>query len=233
MKYNIVSIDPSLISTALCVNGKLFNYCKEAKALGKKGYTKWFNMCADKITLRFIDYREFDDYSKGEMIKLNDYRKIVDMIIKDIKDNIDTNLPTKIAIEGYAYSSDHGFLIDLVTFSTILRMKLIDEISDDILILSPSTLKMEACKLTYAPINEGKKKEKWVYRNNDGVAAGSLTKHGIFLCIIENDTFNDDWARLCKNLKGDIMEASTVPKPFEDANDAYILYKILETMNVN
>ena len=63
------------------------------------------------------------------------------------------------------------YLMDcaLVTFSTLLRKKLFDYISQDITIMAPSTLKIEACKLTYAPINEGKKKIKLVYKNNDGV----------------------------------------------------------------
>ena len=232
MKYNLVSIDPSIISTAMCVNGKLFNYCKESKAVGKKGYTKWFNMCADKITLRFIDYREFDNYSDGELIKLKDYDKITDVIIKDILDNIDKNLPTKIGIEGFSYNSsgNSSFLFELISFSTVLRMKLFDKVSEDILVLSPSSLKLEACKLTYPPINEGKKKEKLVYRNNDGVAAGSLTKHGIFLCIVENDTFKEDWAMLCKTLKEEVMASSVVNKPIEDIDDCFILYKIIEKM---
>jgi hypothetical protein len=38
---NIVTIDPSLISTAVIVNNKMFNYCRKNNAFGKKGLTKW------------------------------------------------------------------------------------------------------------------------------------------------------------------------------------------------
>ena len=93
---------------------------------------------------------------------------------------------------------------------------------------SPSTLKLETCKLTYPPINEGKKKEKWVYKNNDGVSGGNLTKHGIFLCIVENENLNNPWAKLCKSLKNEIMSISKVPKPFEDINDSFVMYHILK-----
>jgi hypothetical protein len=50
--------------------------------------------------------------------------------------NIDKSLPTKIGIEGYSFSSNAGAIIDLVTFSTLLRKKLFD-LSEDILVLSP------------------------------------------------------------------------------------------------
>jgi len=227
-KYNIIGIDPSLISTGLVVNGKLINYCREKDATNKSGLSKWFKYCEKELVLKYIEYREYANYSDGEIIKLKDYDKITSQIVKDIEDNIDKSLPTKIGIEGYSYASDAGAIIDLVTFSTLLRKKLFDYISQDITVFAPLTLKVESCKLTYPPINEGKKKEKWVYKNNDGVAGGSFTKHGMFLAIIENKNLNDDWTNLCRSLKPDIMGATKVPKPFEDVNDAWLLFNILK-----
>ena len=83
---NFVGLDPSLISTAMVVNGKLFNYCREKDAMNKSGFSKWFKYCEDKVTFRFIEYRETTNYSEGELIKLKDYDKITDQIIKDIED---------------------------------------------------------------------------------------------------------------------------------------------------
>jgi len=228
MKYNIIGLDPSLISTGLVVNGKLFNYCREKDATNKSGLSKWFKYAESELILRYIDYREYENYSDGELIKLKDYDAITTLIIKDIEENIDKTLPTKIGIEGYSFGSNVGPLIDLVTFSTLLRKKLFDYISQDITVFSPSSLKVEACKLTYPPINEGKKKEKWVYKNNEGVSAGSFTKHGMFLAIVENNDLNDNWSKLCKSLKTDIMSATKVPKPFEDVDDAWLLFNILK-----
>ena len=34
MKYNLIGIDPSLISTGVVINGKMFNYCRETDATG-------------------------------------------------------------------------------------------------------------------------------------------------------------------------------------------------------
>ena len=233
MDYNIVSIDPSLISTALVVSSgnsfKIFNYCRESKVFGKTGITKWFKMAEQYVTYRFIEYRSFSNYSDGELIKLKDYDKISDSIISDILSNIDTSMPTKIGIEGYSFGSKSGDIIDLVTFSTILRKKLFDLVSEDIMVISPSTLKLEACKLTYDPIikNVGKK-TKEEYRNNLGISGGKFIKSDMHLVISENKTWNDYWTNHCKTISADVSGMSTFPKPYEDVNDAVILYHIME-----
>ena len=123
---NIIGIDPSLISTGLVVNGKIFNYCRESDACNKSGLSKWFKLCEEYVNLRFIQYQKITSYSEGEISKLIDYDKITNMIISDIELNIDKSKPTKIGIEGFSFSSAYGDLIDLVTFSTLLRKKLYD-----------------------------------------------------------------------------------------------------------
>lgn len=233
---NFVSIDPSLISTALVVSSKdtfkIYNYCRESKVYGKTGMTKWFKFAEEHVTYRFIEYRDFKDYSEGELIKLKDYDKITDTIIEDILSNIDISQPTKIGIEGYSFSSGSGSsIIDLVTFSTLLRKKLYDKVSQDILVLSPSTLKLEACKLTYPPIRKesGKRKKtvKLEYRNKIGIPGGSFTKIDIYNSIIENNNYNDYWANHCKSIKDDMLSVANINKPYEDINDSFILFKYL------
>ena len=117
---NIVAIDPSLISTALVVSSgdsfKMYNYCRESKAFGKKGITKWFGLAEQYVNYKFIEYREFQDYSEGELTKLKDYDKITDQIIDDILVNIDNTKETVVGIEGYNFGAQVGDLIDLVTF---------------------------------------------------------------------------------------------------------------------
>ncbi len=236
---NIIAIDPSLISTALVVSSgdtfKIYNYCRESKVFGKKGITKWYGMAEEYVTYKFINYREFEDYSEGELTKLKDYDAITDSIIEDILENIDPNLESKIGIEGYNFGAQVGDLIDLVTFSTLLRKKLFDRISEDILVMSPSTLKLESCKLTYKPIIKeiGKKKitikEEW--RNNIGMPGGKFTKNDMALSIIENDFLDDFWIKHCKFVKDDLTSVSTIQKPYEDVNDAYLIYQILRKLN--
>ncbi len=236
MKYNIVAIDPSLISTALVVSSgnsfKIYNYCRENKVMGKKGMTKWFKLAEQYITYKYVDYREFKDYSEGELVKLKDYDSVTDQIIEDILKNIDIDKPTKVGIEGYNFGAQVGDLIDLVTFSTLLRKKLFDKVSKDILVLSPSSLKLESCKLTYKPIitEVGKKKKtiKEEWRNNIGVSGGKFNKNDMYLAIIENEDLNDFWAKHCKLSKDDLTSISSIPKPHEDTNDAYLIYQILK-----
>jgi len=225
---NYIALDPSLISTALVVNGKIFNYCREDDACGKTGFRKWFKMCEQYVNFKWIEYRKFDNYSEGELTKLKDYDLITDNIIKDILDNIDTSMPTQIGIEGYSFSSAAGDIIDLVTYSTLLRKKLFDLVSEDILVLSPSTLKQLACKLTYKPIDIGKKKPKLEWRNNYGISGGKFTKTEMFLAIVENEELNDDWATHCKSVKTEMLENKKIAKPHEDISDSYLIYHILK-----
>jgi hypothetical protein len=232
---NIVAIDPSLISTALVVNSgdtfKIYNYCRESKVYGKKGITKWFKSAEEFVEYKFIEYREFEDYSEGELTKLKDYDKITDQIIEDILSNIDITKETKIGIEGYNFGAQVGDLIDLVAFSTLLRKKLFDLVSKDIWVMSPSTLKLESCKLTYDPIRIeiGKKviKVKEEFRNKIGIPGGKFTKNDMALAIIENEKLSDYWSKHCKFIKDELTSVSTIQKPYEDVNDAYLIYQIL------
>ena len=236
MNYNIIAIDPSLISTALVVSSgdsfKIYNYCRESSAHGKTGLKKWYKMAEEHVTYKFISYREYNDYSEGELVKLKDYDTITDGIINDILSNIDPKKPTKIGIEGYSFSSTAGDIIDLVTFSTLLRKKLFDKVSQDIFVMSPSTLKLESCKLTYPPIIKemGKKKitYKEEYRNNIGISGGSFTKRDIYYSIIENNELDDFWLKHCKSVKDDILSVSLINKPYEDCNDSYLIYQVLK-----
>lgn len=233
---NIVAIDPSLISTALVVSSddsfKIYNYCRESKVYGKKGITKWFKLAEEFVEYKFIEYREFEDYSEGELTKLKDYDKITDQIIDDILLNIDPTKETKIGIEGYNFGAQVGDLIDLVTFSTLLRKKLFDQVSEDIWVMSPSTLKLESCKLSYEPIRKetGIKKIKIVeeWRNKLGIPGGKFQKPDMFRAIIENEKLNDYWLKHCRLVKNDILSVNTTPKPYEDVNDAYLIYQILK-----
>jgi hypothetical protein len=239
MKYNIVALDPSLISTALVVSSgdtfKMYNYCRESSAFGKTGIKKWFKLAEQFVTYKFITYRDFTDYSEGELTKLKDYDKITDDIISDILSNIDLSKPTKIGIEGYSFSSTAGDIIDLVTFSTLLRKKLFDQISEDITVMSPSTLKLESCKLTYPPIvtETGKKvkKVKVEYRNNLGMSGGKFTKTDMFMAIVDNNEMQDFWTKHCKLVKSDVLGVATIPKPYEDVNDAFLIYSVLKKEN--
>ena len=226
MNHNLIGVDPSIISTGLVVNGKVFNYCRESAAVTKLGgYTKWFEMCKGEITYRYINLDYAEGYSENEVQKLRLYNVVSDQILADIRAELVPDLPIRVAIEGFSYSST-GDIIDLVTFSTLLRNKLL-MLTDDITVLSPMSLKMESCKMTYEPKNVGKKKEKLEWRNNEGLAGGAFTKSEMYLAIVENDGLDDAYCTFLKKNKADIISTKTIKKPLEDCNDAYLLYLYL------
>lgn len=226
---NIVGVDPSLISTAVAVNNNLINYCRESDVVTKNGFKKWFQLCEEYVKYEFVSYHKGKDYSEHEIIKLNDYDRISSKIVEDILSLIDSNQDTIIGIEGYSFSSKSGDIIDLVTFSTLLRKKLYNDVSKNLIILSPSTLKKESCILTYTPIDIGKKKPKLEYRNREGISGGSFTKREMFKSIVENENLTDVWSNHLRSIYVEISEMKDIPKPYNDLCDAYLIGKILSS----
>jgi hypothetical protein len=160
----------------MVVNDKKFIYASSLVAHTKKGYLNgWFTDCmllVDQYIFDQID--DINDHSMLELNKLSLYDSITDKIINDILLNIDPINDTLVGIEGYSYSSSAGPLIDLVTFSTLLRIKIKNKLpSLSFVIYQPTEIKKLAAKLTYPPIKKGKKIE---YRNNDGIAGGAFKK---------------------------------------------------------
>lgn len=227
---NIIGIDPSLVSTAMTINGEhLFNYTKESYAFNKSGLNKWYKMCEQYVKYRWIEYDKVENFTDSEIDKLSKYNILSDMIIEDIRNHIDPNKAIKIGIEGYSYSSAAGPLIDLVTYGTLLRNKLL-QLSDDVTIYPPSTLKLESAKLTYPMVME-KKKETW--RNNDGVSGGKFTKHDIYSALVENNDLDDRWVSFLRQIKGDVFESKTIKKPMEDVNDSFVIYQVIKNGMIN
>lgn len=224
---NIITIDPSLSCTALIINDKKFIYTTNAVAKTKKDKLKqWFDLCEDLIEYRFHDNINCDDHASSELQKFKLFSSITNNIILDIKASCDVTLPTHIMIEGYSHSSNAGPLIDLVTFGSILRYKLL-MIFDSITIAPPTTVKLEAAKLTYAPIEKGVRVKTYEWRNSEGVAGGKFTKNEMYKVLIENTSMNCKWVTFLRENQIDIQNLKNIPKPIEDMNDAKIMYEIM------
>jgi hypothetical protein len=223
---NIIAIDPSLNCTAMVVNDKKFIYAKEDYGIGKKGnLTKWFEICDPYISYKWINQVLVDDHSEQEILKLINYNNITDMIINDIFANCEKD-DFIIGIEGYSYGSSAGPLIDLVTFGTLLRNKIYNKISHNIIVLPPATVKFEAARLTYLPVNPNSKNLK--YRNNEGISGGSFKKPEMYKALIENNNLNCSWVELLREHASDVLSMKSIPKPIEDINDAKLLYEALK-----
>jgi hypothetical protein len=204
-------------------------FVKEDIALTKTGkQNKWFYLCDPFVDFFYhtLEPAKKLSYAELEMHKLKTYNEITDEIVKYVKKKTSyrgVSAPTKIFIEGYSFSSAAGPLIDLVTFSTLLRIKLRKTISEDITVLAPMELKLAAAKLTYPPTLD-KKKEVWM--NKEGVKGGSFKKPEMYMALIDNENLQCDWVEFLREYASDILAKKAVPKPIEDLNDAKLLYEI-------
>lgn len=226
MTANIIAIDPSLICTALVVNDKKFVYVADHICSNKKGeLTKWFDRFSDIVTIRSfdLDKKKNIPYSRNEKDKLLKYILVTQAILDDILKNITPNIPSKVAIEGYSFSSKAGPLIDLVAFGTILRHTLYNKGFTDINVIAPTQLKNKAGSLAYPPTKKGKD---IIYRNGDGVASGSFKKQDMIKCMLDDPTLvADEWVKRISEYYEELEGLKTTPKPLEDVNDAKLLYE--------
>jgi hypothetical protein len=218
---SIITIDPSLNCTAVVVDDVKYCFVKEDICHTSTGkYKKWFESVEHLINIVPINYKKINLFSEQEIAKLKDFDNITDLIIETtIPKNIKS---ANVFIEGYSYSSMAGPLIDLVSFTTLLRYKLL-KYNFNITIVPPKTLKMKAAQFTYEPIKKGKKIE---YRNNQGISGGQFKKPEIYKTLIENKNLNCEWVRFLRDNSEEILKGKNIPKPIEDINDAKLLYEM-------
>jgi hypothetical protein len=222
MNYNYIGIDTSLSSTGLYICLKdgsehYYNYRNTDKL------TKWHKI------LDFINYFDYqniklDNYSDTEIAKIIQYNKVTDQMVTDILKHC---IPqeTKIITEGYSYSSSNtSSLIDLISYATLLRNKLIQLDFNDFIIKSPSTLKLDCCKSTYIPIEKiigGKKPRiELIYRNDEGIAGGKFTKREMLKSIFDHPNVNVYIQKILDFHIVDLLKMKNIPKPIDDVVDA-------------
>ena len=208
----IIGIDPSLNSTAISVykNGvfSVYNYTN------KDPKYKWIKEVEDFVDFKFHEYNdETDSFSESETEKIRIYDIVTDKIFNDIKEISDQQ--TEVFIEGYSYSSAQGRLIDLVTFSTLLRIKLVKH-GINLNVIPPSTLKKTVAEQVY-PIDK-----KGIARDENLKAGGSFDKKDMMKCLIKLDV-NCNYIDYLKANKDLLLKPKNLAKPFDDINDAMLL----------
>jgi hypothetical protein len=219
-----ITIDPSISCTAMVIDDKKFIFTNKSYASTKTGLNKWFTKCSDYIHYEILDdLPKCDDYSVSEIEKIKRYKSIATSILGTITKNIKSSHTLKIYIEGYSYSSIAGPIIDLVTLGTLIRDKCIS-IADEVIIVSPKTLKIETCKFAYAPIQVKKKTE---YRNNSGVSGGKFTKTEMCQSLLDSK-LDCEWVTFLRDNKEEILKNKSIPKPIEDINDAKLMFEIFK-----
>ena len=115
--------------------------------------------------------------------------------------------------------------MDIVSLSTLIRSKLITYIKNiDISIISPSSLKLDACKLVYEPIDIGIRKPKYKYVNNQGISGGSFKKPHMYRAMIEGNIKSPILEMLISYKE--LMDRDKIPNPIEDIIDSIFACKI-------
>ena len=220
--YNFIGIDASLKSTAISIYSNkgefLFNYTTENN--------KYIKATANIINYYQFEYLDNDNYNLNEIARFHQYEIITDTIINDILKHIDNNEKSIISIEGYSYSSAVGPIIDLVTFSTILKKKLFDFIKPQhFYILSPSTVKTQICKIVY---NTFDKKRKTYIHPTTLISGGKFEKRDMLITLLDSNIKTRIKDFLFEN-KDKLLATKRISKPFDDLVDSILINNI--TMN--
>jgi len=221
---NYIGIDPSLTSTAIFIKTPdaeyYFNFRNNDKL------SKWHKVLSH-VDYVYTDIKKSSVYSENEILKNIQYNSISLAIVKKILDICNPE-DSVIFIEGYSYSSSNtSSLIDLIGFSTLLRHHLIQYKFDNITVISPSTLKIETCKLTYPAIEKhigGKKPRiEYIYRNSIGIPGGSFKKPDMLESIFDNKNIDIQIKRSLSYHKDELLKMKAIPKPIDDLIDAVCL----------
>jgi len=221
---NYIGIDISLNSTAIYIES---NFGSKILSFNNKKdnniYIKELDSCGVDFT--YFNRDKSDDYSKNEILKLTHFDKIATIILEKCKKYIDLNEKTYCQIEGYSFSKNTSSILDIVSFSTLIRTYLLKQIQDiEMTIISPSTLKLEACKLSYKPVDIGIKKPKLIYVNNDGISGGSFKKPEMYKALLDSG-LETPINRMLFDYKH-LTERDKIPNPIEDIIDAIFACKI-------
>jgi hypothetical protein len=221
---NFIGIDISINSTAVYIES---NKGKKILSFTNKKDNNIYIKELNRYGVEFIHIERIksDSYSENEILKINHYDKISSQLINLCIKYIDTQEKTYCQIEGYSFSKNTSSILDIVSLSTLIRTYLLKGISNiDITIISPSTLKLEACKLSYKPKNIGIKKPKFIYVNDDGISGGSFKKPQMFKALLDSNLETPINGLLRDYIY--LIERDKIPNPIEDIIDSIFACKI-------
>jgi len=224
MNINTIGIDISLNSTATTLSDGEKTYILSFN--NKKDNNKWITELGSAgVDITQIYRKTSDDYSKNEIVKLTDFIRISDQIVSKIISYLNPSLDTFCVIEGYSFSRNTSSILDIVSLSTLIKTSLLSKINNiTIEILSPLTLKLEACKMVYPPtvIGSRKKKLKWV--NPQGISGGSFKKQHMFQAFLDLKPDNNLYKTLYHY--NDLVNREKIPNPIEDIIDSFFAHSV-------
>lgn len=219
-----VGIDTSLSSTGMYIKTPTqeyyFNYRNSSKD------SKWHKTLS---YVRYYDYilPETTQFSEEQIAKLKAYDEVTDAIISDIL-SICEPKQTVVLTESYSYASTAGPLIDLVTYATLLRSKILHKGFLELIVIPPTSLKSNTCQKVYGPgelivakrpsKKPGPEKRK-PSRNHIGIPGGKFVKHDMFRALMESN-LNLQLKRSLELHKDELLKMKGIPSPISDIIDA-------------
>jgi len=220
---NYIGVDISINSTAIYLES---NKCKKILSLNNKKDNNKYIKELDRYGVEFIHLNldKSKIYSDNEILKLRHFDKIATIVLEFCLKNIDINENTYCQIEGYSFSKNTSSILDIVSLSTLIRSYLLKNIKNiNISIISPSSLKLEACKISYDPVDIGIKKPKYIYVNKEGISGGSFKKPEMYKALLDSklDIYIRDFLVEYKYL----TDRNKIPNPIEDIVDAIFACK--------
>jgi hypothetical protein len=226
---NIIGIDISIDSTGMSIyRGDellLFNFTILKNNVG------WIKKTMPYVDYEFINYtyKDIENYTESELMKLREYDLVTDKIFNKILGNIDKNEETYIAMEGYNYGlKNTNSIVDIVTFSTLLRIKLLNIPKlEKIIFISPKSLKSEVASMVYG-FTVNKNGKKTINKNLKGVSGGNFDKKDMLVAIMDMKG-NDKLSNLLDKYKDELLKLKNIPKPWDDICDSWW---ILQTLTV-
>jgi hypothetical protein len=137
----IIGIDFSINSTAMAIKmGKkthLFSFVPNY-VMGKKAFK--IHESLDLVVIGYTKLSTTGDPIEDQQIKLKNADELSNSII-GIFDLLGLDSAEEIRIEGFSYASKGNSFIDLITFNTFLKVKLIQRFGHIIKVIPPKTLK--------------------------------------------------------------------------------------------
>jgi len=141
---NLVAIDFSITSTAVCISTPekihWFSFVSNLD-LNKKSFRVHKDL--SDLGLNMIGYERNKpkeiSYTEEQSFKLNNANYLSYCIINAIGPYIDED--TIFGIEGYSYGSRGNAFIDLISYNTFLKSKILRVSERDLLVFAPKTIK--------------------------------------------------------------------------------------------
>lgn len=224
---NLIGIDISIDSTAMSISRDneliLFNFTTQKRNVG------WIKRTMEYIDYEFINYsyKDIENYTETEIMKLREYDYVTDLIYKKIVGNINKKEKTIIALENYNYGlRNTNSIVDIVCFSTLLRIKLLNLPDlEKIILISPKSLKSFICETTYG-YTLNKKGTKIINKNPKGVSGGSFDKKDILVALFDMNIENK-LTEVLNKYKDELLKLKSVPKPWDDLLDCWWILQTL------